>query len=226
MPISIINKYHLKCNKQKLIDKKNSPIMAIAMVAMLAFGGTYAYFTATSVDAKTGDMSTGKVVLGEIQGVTTLTKSNVVSGDTLLNGTSVTVTNQSTVDTWLFVQVKAKLNNVDVTSYLAQADGSDLTTPEASGLYLSVATGWTEYADGWWGIAAGATATENVVFPVTVTFYSNSESTYDHDATGEKLSEGSQMNKKVELSFQAKSIQKANVANIGAAATALGINAK
>ena len=37
-------------------------IMAIAMVAMLAFGGTYAYFTATAQD-KTGSIKTSHVKL-------------------------------------------------------------------------------------------------------------------------------------------------------------------
>ena len=55
------------------VTENTVTIMAIAMVAMLAFGGTYAYFTATATDAGT-TFTTGIVQL------TDGTKATTVSG--------------------------------------------------------------------------------------------------------------------------------------------------
>ena len=76
-------------------------IMAVVMVAMLAFGGTYAYFTATTA-TRTNDFHVGKVALKSTGTFATLEERNVVPGDPVLKG-SVTYTNESNVDTYIAV---------------------------------------------------------------------------------------------------------------------------
>jgi len=62
-------------------------IMAIAMVAMLAFGGTYAYFTATTSAVDSGEVTMGYVKLSTtaVAGFTTAVADRL-PGDTVLNG--------------------------------------------------------------------------------------------------------------------------------------------
>lgn len=58
-------------------------IMAILMVAMLAFGGTYAWFTATATQIDTEGVVTGKIVLNSSGDFTSSTV--VMPGDSLLD---------------------------------------------------------------------------------------------------------------------------------------------
>ena len=81
-------------------------IMGIAMVAMLAFGGTYAYFTATAAEVASTDVKTALLGL-ETPGSLTLTgvadTSKLLPGDTMT--TSVTLDNTANVATYVFVQI-------------------------------------------------------------------------------------------------------------------------
>ena len=76
------------------------------MVAMLAFGGTYAYFTATA-GAQSKTATTGRVQLGG-NSVSELVQK-VVPGKELLNGGKVTVTPNSTVKTYVFVKFSVSI---------------------------------------------------------------------------------------------------------------------
>ena len=80
-------------------------IMAVVMVAMLAFGGTYAYFTATASEVE-GTATTGTVKLNA-NSIGTLVTDKVVSGSSLLKSGSVQVTSASDVDTYVFVTFSA-----------------------------------------------------------------------------------------------------------------------
>ena len=51
------------------------------MVAMLAFGGTYAYFTATAKNGSTGNFETGKVLLTKTSTISTVSKKVVPKDD-------------------------------------------------------------------------------------------------------------------------------------------------
>ena len=82
-------------------------IMGIIMVAMLAFGGTFAYFTATTA-SQSMDVTTGKVVLtSNLAGDGSVTfyseDEAIVPGQPLVDGV-VTFTNASTVDTYVAVK--------------------------------------------------------------------------------------------------------------------------
>ncbi|MBO5954792.1 MAG: hypothetical protein J6Q13_02340 [Clostridia bacterium] len=91
-------------------------IMAIAMVAMLAFGGTYAYFTATA-SAKTATIKTGKVVLTNNSAYDfTATLDGVMPGDTIFEAKALSFsTADSTGDTYIAFTVSIKIDNVEKT---------------------------------------------------------------------------------------------------------------
>lgn len=94
----------------KLKSKKMSKstfaviIMAIAMVAMIAFGGTYAYFTASaSTEAKSATF--GKVVLTADDTLEVKKETGAVPGDKIFEG-KVTFDNDSTVSTIVIANFK------------------------------------------------------------------------------------------------------------------------
>ena len=73
-------------------------IMSIAMVAMLAFGGTYAYFTATTV-RKDLEVTTGTVMLSS--GSTFASVTTIVPTEVIAN--AINYTDKSDVATFIFV---------------------------------------------------------------------------------------------------------------------------
>lgn len=77
------------------------------MVAMLAFGGTYAYFTATATAINGGSVKTATVVLkGKDVAVTTGTVADIVPGQEAFDeDLSVQAKHASTTDTYVFVQM-------------------------------------------------------------------------------------------------------------------------
>ncbi len=97
-------------------------IMSIAMVAMLAFGGTFAYFTAQAQKA-TGTVTTAVIEL--VNDNNTLTLTNAAG---LLpyqeSETTVTLKNtNTTVDTWIFLDLTYALKTAGTTT-----DSSDTDT--------------------------------------------------------------------------------------------------
>ena len=97
------------------------------MVALLAFGGTYAYFTATTASKETNAVTTGIVNLGADTAATlSITKTKLLPKDTVTLEAS--VSNGSDVDTIVYVQIKL--------------DKSSITADSAS-LTLPAPTGWT-----------------------------------------------------------------------------------
>ena len=80
-------------------------IMAVAMVAMLAFGGTFAYFTATATD-RSGSAKTGYVKLSSNDAFAKIVKENIMPGDTILAANEMTLTVDTTDDEGNYVAVK------------------------------------------------------------------------------------------------------------------------
>ena len=88
------------------------------MVAMLAFGGTFAYFTATT-SAKSATLTTGKVSLKANDTVKFEQETGtIVPGDTLVKG-DIAYTNDSTVDTYVAIVFKYTSENA-TTEQLAE----------------------------------------------------------------------------------------------------------
>ena len=87
-------------------------IMAVVMVAMLAFGGTYAYFTANT-SAKEAEFTTGKVMLTNSGGSFQVTADKVVPGDTIIDQ-AVSYKNGSDVNTYIAVVLNIEKNDTPV----------------------------------------------------------------------------------------------------------------
>ena len=85
--------------------------MAIAMVAMLAFGGTYAYFTATAGDA-TKDLTMGIIALGDSEVSIATTVKDVLPGEEIEEITF-SVTDKSNRASFIFVEVSGVITPSD-----------------------------------------------------------------------------------------------------------------
>ncbi len=127
--------------------KKNSlMIMSIAMVAMLAFGGTFAYFTASATGG-TKTLTTGTVMLTagtEIKGSATVVPLSEVTS-------AITYTNKSDVAIYAFVTLSLEL-----------ADGETLPTGYASEKALVAALFNVDLTDGSLFSAIGEAGYEGV----------------------------------------------------------------
>ncbi len=112
-------------------------IMAVVMVAMLAFGGTYAYFTA-STSAKSTSFTTGKVVLTNSGANITVISDKVVPGDTIINDV-ISYTNGSDVNTYIAVVMTVKKGT-------NAGDAEEVTdlSEISSAINLGVTTSWQQ----------------------------------------------------------------------------------
>jgi len=104
--------------------------MAIAMVAMLAFGGTYAYFTSGPVTAQLDKTSTlGTIKLDDTATLaSTSLVQNVLPTEKLFgaSGTTLTVKDMSNRTSYIFVTVSYTITKTD-DSTVAADDLPDLT---------------------------------------------------------------------------------------------------
>ena len=112
---------------------KNIFIMAIAMVAMLAFGGTYAFFSATA-NSHSSDVTTGtiRLVSGKTQ---TVKVDSAVKGDSVLGTVSFDATG-TTAKSFVFITMSATItpNDVDL------ADGNDENNVKFADIFNSELT--------------------------------------------------------------------------------------
>ncbi len=168
------------------------------MVAMLAFGGSFAYFTASADEAKTS-VKTGKVQL-TANSVATLVEENVVSGMQLVKSGNVSVTSASNVDTWVFVTFAVTFT--DSTGATKTPVTQATMGEETFWLDYSVKDGWTELKDykGVYGkqFTGSADAKTEVVCD-SIKFYANSNSTTS--------ALGSLMDGSIEVKISSESIQ-------------------
>ena len=166
--------------------------MAIVMVAMLAFGGTYAYFTATAT-ARTASITTGYVKLSS-DAAFAVTAENVMPGDKVSVGTGLTLTVDTTDDEGEWVAVKVTIEGA--------ALGIDAT---------SIGSGWTETAEGSnifvynSKVANGQTA---VAFAEGFTL---SKDIQDNWTQGEEASDHELMSATVTIKVESRGIQASNV---------------
>jgi len=117
-------------------------IMAILMVAMLAFGGTYAYFTAattgTSDEAKTGRVQLTK------NSTFTLIETVVPGQEILAENQTISVSPNSTVKTFVFVTFNvafAQGSLQEGESYVTAEGGAAITPQKVASADLCVAEG-------------------------------------------------------------------------------------
>ena len=106
------------------------------MVAMLAFGGTFAYFTAEADDA-TGSATVGTVEISTGASATIAAATDfAVPGSTIYANQSVKLTNTSTVDIYVFAKLSAQIAGQD----LFVRTGTDPTYTYASAISAELGT--------------------------------------------------------------------------------------
>ena len=171
-------------------------IMAVAMVAMLAFGGTFAYFTATTTEAS-DTATTGTVKLGA-NTIATLVDTNVVSGQQLFGGSSkVQVTSASNVDTYVFITFTVSMSGTG-----NQVDSKDLIKVDGDYcLEYTTAEGWEEVPEHTGVLAKLVPADTTAPMDVCtgIKFYGMSNSTPD--------TTGSLMGQTITVTIKSEAIQ-------------------
>lgn len=176
-------------------------IMGIVMVAMLAFGGTFAYFTATTT-AKTGTFKTGTVNLAA--GDYTISSSTLVPGDDIV-ATAIKYTNSSDVKTYVFVKYTV-------------APKENTTLPE--GITVDKLVTATKLGDGWEDYTTTQAGVYYKIVESTETELTFAEgiklnpdlASNSHDGT-----KGTAMGIELTITIQARSIQFANTTDVATA---------
>ena len=121
-------------------------IMAVAMVAMLAFGGTYAYFTSTAAE-KVATISTGKIEVSSAGIALDATYSNILPGDTILPAGSVVTVSADSEASYVAIKVACSVDGVtlvpDAATWFEVGDDTGIYVYGASNKATSVAKGGT-----------------------------------------------------------------------------------
>ena len=155
------------------------------MVAMLAFGGTFAYFTAEANDA-TGTTTVGTVEISTGASATIAEATDfAVPGSTIYENQSVKLTNTSTVDIYVFAKLSAQIDGKD----LFVRTGTDPTYTYASAISAELGTvtasTWKAVPghEGVYGylVESNKTPTAIANFVFTVTLNADIEEHHDDD---------------------------------------------
>lgn len=208
--------------KKKKMSKSTFAIiiMAIAMVAMLAFGGTYAYFTATATKKTTGEFTTGSIKLeANDDAKFTASLTNVVPGDELSTGALTLETTSSGTDSYIAIRVT--ITAKDSSDAPLSLAGTSLASP--SGLLSS-----TPYTGSTWVAGSGSYAKVFVLAATTtpkavptgstinitgdkLVFTADDEWIQDNDKEGSNyISESKLMGAKLNITIEARSVQSKN----------------
>lgn len=114
-------------------------VMAIALVALLAFGGTYAYFTASTTIKDKNTFKTG-IISVKNNTLTNITTKNVVSGEKVAD--NIVFANDSNRAAYIFVKISATYTKGSATDAALPAGVLNLTpkspwaeTSSSSGIY-------------------------------------------------------------------------------------------
>ena len=170
-------------------------IMGIVMVAMLAFGGTFAYFTATN-SSKNASFTTGTVKLGANTVATV--EGLAVSGKSVLDG-AVTVASASNVDTYVFVTFT--VGKIDGAEPVANKAAYDAATGEAYFVQYEVGSDWTAITGktGVYGKKVAANTSDPLTVCDSIVFWGKSAST--------EAATGSLMGKSIKIEIVSEAIQ-------------------
>ena len=232
--------------KKKKMSKSTFAIiiMAIAMVAMLAFGGTYAYFTATATTKTTGEFTTGSIKLEANDDKTFVASlTNVVPGDELSTGALTLTPTSSGTDSYIAIRVTITAKNsstpdLDLTgTSLESPSGLLSSTPYTGSTWVAATESGYETV---FVLAATTTPTpvpstevdSPVIINITgdkLVFTADDEWIQDNDKEG-YISESKLMGATLNITIEARSVQSDNwndgsedASATGAAATVNGI---
>ncbi|MBQ9795513.1 MAG: hypothetical protein IJW36_00940 [Clostridia bacterium] len=175
------------------------------MIAMLAFGGTYAYFTATATDG-VGTVSTAVIAIAN-DGTENLTMSVT---ENLLPYQEVTATlkldNTSTVETWVFIELDY---SVKTQTTAGDMDENTSFVLKSQGGVTGTGTTWT-LVDGETNVYASNVAVEaNTDLTAVLTFVFNA------DVNNVEAAGVPEMGATYEISVSASAIQ--NIGSNGSA---------
>ena len=188
------------------------------MVAMLAFGGTFAYFTATTSE-KSATLTTGKVSLTANSSVKFEQESGkVVPGDPIVTG-DVAYTSDSTVDTYVAI----------VFNYTSEGATDDQLAELKKAIAITTENTWEEcgttegvyiYKSGESYKLAGKDTTQNLDFVKGGIKFSKTYNENYADGVSDKAAKSIE-NITFTISFQAYSIQADNVTVTGSDAESI-----
>ena len=198
-------------------------IMAVVMVAMLAFGGTYAYFTATATTKTTGEFTTGSIKLESNDDASfTASLTNVVPGDELSTGALTLETTSSGTDS--YIAIKVTITATDSSDASLSLAGTSLESPSGllSGTPYTGST-WVAGTGNYTNVFVLAATTTPTAVPTTQTinitgdklvFTADDEWIQDNDKEG-YISESKLMGATLSITIEAKSVQSKNWHNGG-----------
>ena len=193
-------------------------IMAVAMVAMLAFGGTFAYFTATATTKSTGEFTTGSIKLEANDGVSFVTSlTNVVPGDQLSTGALTLTTTSAGTDS--YIAIKVTITATDDSGATLSLAGTSLGSAAGilAGTPLKGST-WATASDTYPGVfvLAAATTPTAVTTGQTINitdgaliFQAEDKWIQDNDEEG-YISESKLMGATLNITIEARSVQSDN----------------
>ena len=193
--------------------------MAVIMVAMLAFGGTFAYFTATAEKKTTGEFTTGSIKLESNDDATFVASlTNVVPGDALTTGALTLTPTSAGTDSYIAIRVTITATDSSDTSL----DLSETSLASAAGLLAG-----TPVAGSTWAPASGtypnvfvlaATTTPTAVTTGTLINITDDALTfaagdnYDQSREDEEgyISDSKLMGATLSITIEARSVQSKN----------------
>ncbi len=199
-------------------------IMAIIMVAMLAFGGTYAYFTATASD-KSATFTTGSVKLTSTGDFATITAGKgLMPGDYIIGdkdsaaadpAASVTVDTTDKLGNYVAVKftlaaTKADTDSTPFTDEELTATGLKVVPDAATWIEIDATNNIYAYK----GDGSAAKAVENGTYAILtsgIQFKADDEWKEDSSTTEGYISEHNLMGATITITMQAKSIQASNI---------------
>lgn len=182
--------------KSKKITKSTIAIivMAVMLVALLAFGGTYAYFTATTKDVTSSGIKTGYIKLSSSGSFAATT--GVLPGDQLLTEGGIKVTPTFTGSEGEFVAFRVVINGGTAGSLTVTTAAGWTETSENSGIYVyGNASSLTPLTD-------SGTAVDAIT---SIKFEANDNWTEDEEASDQGL-----MDAAITVRVEFKSIQVKN----------------
>lgn len=208
--------------KKKKMSKSTFAIiiMAVVMVAMLAFGGTYAYFTATATKKSTGEFTTGSIKLEANDDATFVTGlTDVVPGDKLTTGPLTLTTTSAGTDSYIAIKVTIKATDakgaplVLTGTSLESAIGLLATEPTTGSKWVA---GSGDYADVF-VLAATTTptavATGQTIKITDAALIFQANDNWDQttaDGSADYISDSKLMGATLNITIEAKSVQSKN----------------
>lgn len=206
-------------------------IMAVVMVAMLAFGGTYAYFTATATKKTTGEFTTGSIKLESNDDATFVSGlTNVVPGDALTTGPLTLTTTSAGTDSYIAIKVTIEATDdndapLDLTdTSLESAIGLLATEPTTGSTWVAGTGNYTNV----FVLAATKTptkvATAQTIKITDAALIFQADDDWNQttaDGSGDYISDSKLMGATLNITIEARSVQSDNW-NDGGDASATG----